>query len=66
VTASGVADLNGGVAEWTASAFEPGSPQRVIRGGHWKQRGANVSCGAREYFLPGQGGASYIGFRCCL
>jgi eukaryotic-like serine/threonine-protein kinase len=62
----GAFDLSGNVAEWTSSQIHPGSPQRVIRGGYWVQSGAKVSCAARDYFLPGQGGAAHIGFRCCL
>jgi len=65
-TVEGVADLSGNVAEWTSSTLKPGAPQRVVRGGSWDQRGALVSCGARDYFLPGVGGAKHIGFRCCF
>jgi tRNA A-37 threonylcarbamoyl transferase component Bud32 len=65
VTDSGVADLSGNVAEWTDSALEGGRPQKIIRGGYWEQPAAQVSCRARDYFLPGQGGARYLGFRCC-
>jgi hypothetical protein len=65
VTPSGIADLSGNVAEWTSSSVQAGAPQKVVRGGHWEQSGPQVSCQARDYFLPGQGGASRIGFRCC-
>jgi formylglycine-generating enzyme required for sulfatase activity len=64
VTVDGVADLSGNVGEWTSSVVAPGSPQRVVRGGSWRSSG--VSCMARDYFLPGAGGAQDIGFRCCL
>jgi formylglycine-generating enzyme required for sulfatase activity len=66
VTPAGVADLSGNVAEWTDSAYDADTPRKVIRGGYWRQAGDRVSCRARDYFLPGQGGAAYIGFRCCL
>jgi formylglycine-generating enzyme required for sulfatase activity len=64
-TSAGIADLSGNVAEWTASSVRTGAPQKVVRGGSWQQSGSQVSCQARDYFLPGQGGASHIGFRCC-
>ena len=66
LTPTGVADLSGNVAEWTASPLGPHAPQKVIRGGYWSQSGNEVSCTGRDYFLPGNGGAYYIGFRCCL
>ncbi|HVE85030.1 MAG TPA: bifunctional serine/threonine-protein kinase/formylglycine-generating enzyme family protein, partial [Myxococcales bacterium] len=53
VTLEGVADLSGNVAEWTSSPVVPGSPQRVVRGGAWHP-GDNLSCMARDYFLPGE------------
>ena len=59
-------DLSGNVAEWTASEIRPGAPQMVIRGGAFHQAREAVSCAARDYFLPGLGGAKHIGFRCCL
>ena len=66
VSAEGVPDLFGNVAEWTATAVRDGAPQRVIRGGSFGQSDAQLSCTARDYYLPGQGGAKHIGFRCCL
>ncbi len=66
VTAEGVHDLSGNVAEWTATAFLEGKPQRVIRGGSFEQSDGKLSCTARDYYLPGLGGAKHIGFRCCL
>ena len=65
VTAEGVHELSGNVAEWTATAVHEGKPQRVIRGGSFAQSDAQLSCTARDYFLPGLGGAKHIGFRCC-
>ena len=64
-TASGVFDLNGNVAEWTASPVREGAPQMVIRGGSFAQADAKLACDARDYLLPGQGGAAHLGFRCC-
>ena len=64
-TPSGISDLSGNVAEWTATPFKSGGPQKAVRGGDWEQPGAQVSCQARDYFLPGQGGTNHIGFRCC-
>ncbi|MFO0596478.1 MAG: bifunctional serine/threonine-protein kinase/formylglycine-generating enzyme family protein [Myxococcaceae bacterium] len=65
-TAEGVFDLSGNVAEWTASELREGQPQRVVRGGSFKQTGDQVSCSARDYLLPGIGGAAHLGLRCCL
>jgi hypothetical protein len=66
VSPEGVFDLSGNLAEWTASAFNAGQPQKVTRGGSFAQSQAQLSCEARDYFLPGQGGAAHLGFRCCL
>ncbi len=65
-TPEGVADLSGNVAEWTSSPVREGAPQRVIRGGSFGQSDAKLGCGARDYLLPGLGGARHVGFRCCL
>lgn len=65
-TPEGVHDLIGNVAEWTASPLREGKPQRVIRGGSFGQSDVQLSCKARDYYLPGLGGAKHIGFRCCL
>ncbi len=65
-TTQGVHDLFGNVAEWTATAVREGAPQKVIRGGSFGQSDSQLSCTARDYYLPGQGGAKHIGFRCCL
>jgi tRNA A-37 threonylcarbamoyl transferase component Bud32 len=66
VTAEGVADLSGNLAEWTASDWSAGQPQKVTRGGSFAQSDEKLSCAARDYLLPGQGGAAHVGFRCCL
>lgn len=63
---SGVADLVGNVAEWTSTPFIEGKPQRVIRGGSYLQSDAKLACDVRDYSLPGQGGSTHLGFRCCL
>ncbi len=65
-TGEGAFDLSGNLAEWTSSPLREGAPQRVLKGGSYFQGDAQLSCGARDYFLPGLGGAAHIGFRCCL
>ncbi len=65
VTPEGVFDLSGNVAEWTASPVREGAPQRVIRGGSFKQPDGKTGCGARDYLLPGLGGSAHLGLRCC-
>jgi tRNA A-37 threonylcarbamoyl transferase component Bud32 len=66
VSAEGVFDLSGNVAEWTSSAVKEGAPQRVLRGGSFAQSDEKLGCTARDYRLPGQGGAAHLGLRCCL
>ena len=61
----GAMDMNGNVAEWTATSLKPGAPQMIVRGGSWESDLAHASCQSRDYFMPGQGGARTIGFRCC-
>ena len=65
VTPEGVFDLSGNVAEWTSTPLRDGAPQRIIRGGSFAQSNAQLSCEARDYYLPGLGGAKHIGLRCC-
>jgi hypothetical protein len=62
----GVFDLSGNVAEWTSTPLREGAPQRVTRGGSFFQSDAKLSCEARDYALPGLGGAAHLGLRCCL
>lgn len=66
VTAEGVFDLSGNVAEWTSTPLRDGAPQRVTRGGSFMQSDAKLACDARDYSLPGLGGAKHLGLRCCL
>jgi formylglycine-generating enzyme required for sulfatase activity len=66
VTAEGVFDLSGNVAEWTSTAVREGAPQRITRGGSFIQSDAKLACDARDYSLPGLGGAKHLGLRCCL
>jgi tRNA A-37 threonylcarbamoyl transferase component Bud32 len=63
---NGVFDLVGNVAEWTSSPVREGEPQRVIRGGSYAQSDTRLACDARDYVLPGLGGAKHLGLRCCL
>ncbi len=65
VTPEGIFDLSGNVAEWTSTPVREGAPQRVIRGGSFGQSNAQLTCQARDYYLPGLGGAKHIGLRCC-
>lgn len=62
----GVFDLSGNVAEWTSTPLREDAPQRVTRGGSFFQSDAKLSCEARDYALPGLGGAAHLGLRCCL
>jgi tRNA A-37 threonylcarbamoyl transferase component Bud32 len=63
---AGVFDLSGNVAEWTSTPVREDAPQRVTRGGSYFQSDAKLSCEARDYALPGLGGAAHLGLRCCL
>jgi formylglycine-generating enzyme required for sulfatase activity len=63
---AGVFDLVGNVAEWTSSPLKEDAPQRVTRGGSFAQGDAKLTCEARDYVLPGLGGAKHLGLRCCL
>ncbi len=63
---NGVFDLVGNVAEWTSSPLQEGALQRVIRGGSFDQSDARLPCDSRDYLMPGGGGSSHLGLRCCL
>jgi formylglycine-generating enzyme required for sulfatase activity len=57
-------DLSGNVWEWTSSKYDAESPDRVIRGGSWRNYVASrLSASFRDWFAP-----SYryflLGFRC--
>ena len=48
------------IVEWTSTPLHEGAPQMVVRGAS-----NGRSCGTRDYFMPGLGGARHVGFRCC-
>lgn len=60
----GVYDLSGSVAEWTASSWSSGSPDRVVRGGSYTQPDWGTRCARRENYSADES-SEEIGFRCC-
>ena len=60
----GVVDLAGNVAEWTASSWGKGVPDKVVKGGAADQAHYMSRCAARANESSG-GRQSNIGFRCC-
>ena len=60
----GVYDLSGNVAEWTASAFEQGAAEKVVKGGSAARPSFDDRCASRRKLATGQHDIK-VGFRCC-
>ncbi|MEE8410148.1 MAG: SUMF1/EgtB/PvdO family nonheme iron enzyme [Myxococcota bacterium] len=60
----GVVDLSGNVAEWTASSWGKGVPDKVVKGGSADQGAYMGRCAARANEIA-TGKHDSIGFRCC-
>ena len=60
----GVFDLSGNAAEWTASPFEGGAPERAVKGGSASRPGFDDRCSSRRRLAPGAHDVN-VGFRCC-
>jgi len=60
----GVVDMAGNVAEWTASGWGRGVPDKVVKGGGADQGAYMSRCAARANETA-SGRAGNIGFRCC-
>ncbi len=56
----GVADMAGGVREWTATALDEG--QLVVRGGSWTDDADDLRCAVRSG-LPARMRSPFVGFR---
>jgi len=48
----GCVDMAGNVGEWTASEYEPGSGDRVVRGGSWYSDRMYARCASRFRYAP--------------
>ncbi len=62
VSPYGVADLAGGVSEWTASPVEGEVDRRVVRGGHWASGPIECRAASRQV-LPADQVRPTLGFR---
>ncbi len=60
----GVSDLSGNVAEWTASRFQAGASDRVVKGGSVESPDYELRCSARANRAPSVR-SERLGFRCC-
>lgn len=56
--------MSGNAEEWTADAFRPGSPSKVVKGGAADRPDWASRCAARRG-LSGSARKSTLGFRCC-
>lgn len=60
----GIFDLSGNVAEWTATSYEEGGSEKVVKGGAADRPDFAVRCAARARRAPGARD-KLLGFRCC-
>jgi len=60
----GIVDMSGNAAEWTASEFEEGEADKVVKGGSSERPAFDVRCAARVRKAPGARDKT-IGYRCC-
>lgn len=60
----GLFDLSGNLAEWTASAFEPGTPEKAVKGGSAARPSFDDRCSSRRRVDPARRDVN-VGFRCC-
>jgi formylglycine-generating enzyme required for sulfatase activity len=60
----GLFDMSGNAAEWTASRFQPGMADKVIKGGSVDRPDTDLRCAARQNRAP-QSHSPLLGFRCC-
>ena len=62
--AYGLYDMLGNVVNWTASSFQPGGAEKVVRGGAWGYIGP-VRVSQRDQYPPSVRNG-YLGFRCVI
>jgi formylglycine-generating enzyme required for sulfatase activity len=60
----GVFDLSGNVGEWTSSAFEAATADKVVRGGSATRPAHDDRCASRRRVVPDKRDIN-VGFRCC-
>lgn len=61
LSAQGLADMSGNVAEWTSTAADGST---YVVGGSWQNGAKGSSCVSRVSVSPAKG-YFYVGFRCC-